>query len=388
MKKLQSLWSRPFLPQRGPLSAHRQQLPARRPQPRAPALTRLEAERARGEHPSLSSSPFPPPSPGHSCGPAELCAPGGPTARSPLPGAASPGPTRGTASPGRKPDEIGFWPFVFQSRGRRPPAPRSRTALSRPTRSAPAAPQPRGPARSPPRPCRRREGRQRPAAARRPPARGEACSGRSVPVHRARAAAAHGSAEPRHPPARPAPPPCAAFRRGRPAAAHPAPGPARAAPLRRCGRRGGWSRAARRSGVAAPRGSERRCPSRRGGTGHGGHGAGRPWSAKRTRCRRPPCRPPRRAESSRSRGRAAGGRRRPSSGPVRERGLRRGRRGCGRNGARAVGRIAAGCRHLEARGRRRRSRGPARVGEGAEAPGSSRAVSAPAAALPPPPARR
>lgn len=180
MKKLQSLWSRPFLPQRGPLSAHRQQLPARRPQPRAPALTRLEAERARGEHPSLSSSPFPPPSPGHSCGPAELCAPGGPTARSPLPGAASPGPTRGTASPGRKPDEIGFWPFVFQSRGRRPPAPRSRTALSRPTRSAPAAPQPRGPARSPPRPCRRREGRQRPAAARRPPARparGEACSG-------------------------------------------------------------------------------------------------------------------------------------------------------------------------------------------------------------------
>lgn len=235
MKKLQSLWSRPFLPQRGPLSAHRQQLPARRPQPLAPALTRLEAERARGEHPSLSSSPFPPPSPGHSCGPAELCAPGGPTARSPLPGAASPGPTRGTASPGRKPDEIGFWPFVFQSRGRRPPAPRSRTALSRPTRSAPAAPQPRGPARSPPRPCRRREGRQRPAAARRPPARGEACSGRSVPVHRARAAAAHGSAEPRHPPARPAPPPCAAFRRGRPAAAHPAPGPARAAPLRRCG---------------------------------------------------------------------------------------------------------------------------------------------------------
>lgn len=68
--------------------------------------------------------------------------------------------------------------------------------------------------------------------------------------------------------------------------------------------------------------------------------------------------------------RAAEAERRPGKGG----GAAVGRRGATETGPAPWAGFAAGCRCFEVRGRRRRSRGPARVGADAEAPGSSHDV--------------
>lgn len=192
------------------------------PRPRAPALSRLEDER-------VQSSPV--------LVPIATSVPGtrlragralrSRRSRGPVPPrCAAPGPPRGAASPGRKPNGIGFWPFVFLPRGRRPPAPRSRMSPARPALRRHRSP-------GVPRTTSQASGRSPAARSAVPtrPARGEA---RFVPARWAwawawaRAAAAQGSAGQRGaanplaaPPTRPAPPPRRGLSRPRPRARGP-----------------------------------------------------------------------------------------------------------------------------------------------------------------------